>query len=236
MACGHQTVCINSARQGPGIVHSGGLTQPSRSCPQAGGRHANKCGCTRKLQREERRGGIKKQNVLVKAPLAKDPCCGIHSCYYSFESETPLLTFARADTTGDSGVQNVPVCWERGSPGRIKASEVQKLLRLVVITTRARVNKTRGDGVVRSPQHIQGLSAEAAICLFGLAIWLITSLSRCVCCTCAHVCFRLETMACVSSVAEHRSVQCGSSKLSPTSRKIAPALRPQAHPLSFPPS
>lgn len=33
-------------------------------------------------------------------------------CYYSFDSETPLLTLTHADTTGDPGIHNGPVYWK----------------------------------------------------------------------------------------------------------------------------
>lgn len=62
-----------------------------------------------------------------------------------------------------------------------------------------------------------------------LFILFITSLYRlhmeCVCAR-VHVHFHLEVISCVFPVAEHRSVWCGSSKLSPTSRET---IRPYSH-------
>lgn len=94
-----------SASTGPGIVHSGGLTQPSRSSPQAGGRHACKRECTRKMQREERRG-IKNTMFSLKHGRRGSLLWDLLFCYYPFVSETPLLTLTHADITGDPGLQN----------------------------------------------------------------------------------------------------------------------------------
>lgn len=158
-----------SASTGPGIVHSGGLTQPSRSCPQAGGRHACKRECTRKMQREERRG-IKKLNVLIKTRSSRIPAVGFTLLLLSIclWDSAPDLN-ARRHNCG-SWLTKCPVYRKGWSPGTIKASEAQKLLRLIVITTRARLNKTRDDRAdigLSAAQHMQGLSGEAAIGLFG---------------------------------------------------------------------
>lgn len=59
-----------------------------------------------------------------------------------------------------------------------------------------------------------GREKSCLFCLSLHSIGCIWSVYECV-----HVHFHLEVISCVFPVAEHRSVWCGSSKLSPTSRE-----------------
>lgn len=96
---------------------------------------------------------------------------------------------------------------ERGAP--IKNADMQALfMKLLFIAT--------GPSVVID-LTLRVLCGRGTSCLFCLSlhsIGCIWSVYECV-----HVHFHLEVISCVFPVAEHRSVWCGSSKLSPTSRE-----------------
>lgn len=82
-----------------------------------------------------------------------------------------------------------------------------------------------GPGVVIG-LTLRVLCGVGTSCLFCLSLRSID----CMWSVCArvhvHVHFHLEVISCVFPVAEHRSVWCGSSKLSPTSRET---IRPYSH-------
>lgn len=64
--------------------------------------------------------------------------------------------------------------------------------------------------------------------LFIASLYRVYTESKCVsvCVSDVHTRFHLEMISCVFPVAEHRSVWCGSSKISPTSRET---IRPYSH-------